>query len=63
MLNMFALSPNWYGSPQRGQVPVGWTMAPGLSQLAPTVMDAIYRNATVNVRSPRVSLSSHCFAC
>ncbi len=46
VLNSFATDPAWFGSPQRGTVPVGWTMSPALAELAPTVLQAIYDNCT-----------------
>ena len=39
---------NWYNSPDRGSVPLGWTLAPSLSALAPTVMNDIYSRASPN---------------
>jgi len=46
ILNSFATSAAWFGSPQRGAVPVGWTLSPALAELAPTVLQAIYNNCT-----------------
>ena len=35
LLRDFAVSPQWYGSPDRGLVSMGWTAPPVLSELAP----------------------------
>lgn len=35
----------WFGSPSRGRVNLGWTVSPALAELAPTVLDAFYRDA------------------
>ena len=36
---------NWYASPQRGQVNLGWTISPALAELAPTEMKWYYDSA------------------
>lgn len=41
-LNSMATSPNWYGSVNRGAVPVGWTMSPAVAELAPTILEYMY---------------------
>lgn len=41
-LNSMATSPNWFGSPSRGTVPVGWTMSPAVAELAPTILEYMY---------------------
>lgn len=46
MLNQFATSHNWYGSPHRGQTKIGWTVSPALSELAPSILAYLYANAT-----------------
>jgi len=46
MLNDFATSTNWFNSPDRGKVNLGWTMSPALSELAPVVMDYLYQKAS-----------------
>lgn len=39
---------DWWGSESRGKSPIGWTFAPGLIDLAPTVLDWYYDTATPN---------------
>eukprot|EP01061_Rhynchopus_euleeides_P023539 TRINITY_DN38290_c0_g1_i1.p1 TRINITY_DN38290_c0_g1~~TRINITY_DN38290_c0_g1_i1.p1 ORF type:complete len:532 (+),score=212.81 TRINITY_DN38290_c0_g1_i1:58-1653(+) len=36
------MSEKWFLNPKRGQVPLGWTMAPGLSNLAPATLHSFY---------------------
>lgn len=38
--------PQWYASPSRGLVDIGWTLSLSLADLAPAVMGAIYANAS-----------------
>ena len=38
--------PNHFGSPKRGQAPIGWTVAPALVELDPAVMAHLYAIAT-----------------
>ncbi|MHB2149609.1 GxGYxYP domain-containing protein [Calditrichota bacterium LG25] len=45
LLNDFTTNSRWYGSPNRSQVKLGWTISPALSELAPTVMKYIYDRA------------------
>ncbi len=45
ILNDFATSEKWFGSPHRGEVPLGWTISPALCELAPTVLRYLYENA------------------
>jgi hypothetical protein len=45
MLGDFS-APSWYGNPNRGQVNLGWTAPPSMAELAPTVLDALYRTAS-----------------
>lgn len=40
------INPNYYGSPHRGQFPMGWGISAGMLELAPSVMEWWYRNAT-----------------
>lgn len=42
LLNDFATNQNWFGSPDRGKVSIGWTISPALCELAPTVMKYLY---------------------
>ena len=48
MLHEFAepTNDNWYGSSERGQVDIGWTITPALSELAPTIMKYVYDSAS-----------------
>lgn len=46
LLNDFSTNTRWYGSPNRGTVPLGWTVSPALSELAPTVLKRFYDNAS-----------------
>eukprot|EP00051_Salpingoeca_urceolata_P029121 m.488987 g.488987 ORF g.488987 m.488987 type:complete len:605 (+) comp26277_c0_seq1:1-1815(+) len=48
LLGPFLSDPHWFGSSQRGSVPMGWTMSPALSVLTPSVWDMIAANATAN---------------
>ena len=41
------LDVNHFGSVQRGQVPIGWTVAPALVELDPALMAHLYTNSTV----------------
>ena len=45
ILNDFATSNRWFANPNRGRLNFGWTISPALCELAPTVMDYLYRNA------------------
>ena len=45
LLNWFATDERWFGSENRGQVDIGWTISPALSELAPTVMQKIYNES------------------
>ncbi len=45
LLGDFADNALWYGSPHRGQVPIGWTVSPALAELAPTVLKSLYDTA------------------
>lgn len=47
-LNGYLFDEKWYGSPERGKVPMGWSTSPSLIDLAPNVMEYEYRNATKN---------------
>ena len=42
MLNLFADDNRWFGSNNRGQIPIGWTIPPAMCELAPTVMHKLY---------------------
>lgn len=48
ILNSLAVSSDWWGSSDRGKVPITWTISPALIDLAPTVLDYFYRNASNN---------------
>ena len=49
LLNWFYTDQRWFGSQNRGQVDIGWTISPSLSELAPTVMNKIYSSASDNI--------------
>jgi hypothetical protein len=42
LLNWFYTDNRWFGSEKRGQIDIGWTISPALSELAPTVMQKLY---------------------
>ncbi|HMA61392.1 MAG TPA: T9SS type A sorting domain-containing protein [bacterium] len=48
VLNDFATSQNWYGSTSRGELNMGWTISPSLSELAPSVLKYLYQNVANN---------------
>jgi hypothetical protein len=47
LLNTFA-SAAWWTSPDRGSVPLGWTLSPAIIELAPVVASYLYRTRTSN---------------
>lgn len=51
LLGGFARSSNFYASPDRGRVPMGWTISPSLVDLAPVAMKYFYDNAADGVTS------------
>lgn len=46
--NGFLGSSNWWGSPKRGQVPLGWGISPTLRDLSPTIVETLYDPAEHN---------------
>ena len=42
VLGNFSTDPNWYASPYRGKINLGWTISPALCELAPTVLKNYY---------------------
>ncbi len=60
LLKDFYGQPKAYGSPNRGQVSIGWTISPAMAELAPTVMKYFYDKATntSNVKDYFVGSSS-----
>ena len=44
----FALDTGFWASPQRGKFPVSWEIAPVLADVAPPILDYLYRTATPN---------------
>jgi hypothetical protein len=50
MLDAFATGPAWWGSPDRGAVPMGWTVSPSLADLAPVVPHYLYATASTAPR-------------
>ena len=45
--NAFLSSTNWWGSPARGLVPVGWGLSPCLRDLSPTIVERLYEEASI----------------
>ena len=46
LLKEFYGHPKAYGSPNRGQVSIGWSISPAMCELAPTIMKYLYDQAT-----------------
>jgi len=46
MVSDFPTNSKWFGSPNRGKVPIGWTVTPALSELAPNILDYLYTSST-----------------
>ena len=46
MYNAFPIQPSWWGSQDRGRVPLGWTLSPGLVELGPVILNYLARTAT-----------------
>lgn len=46
LLNAFPTGDAWWASPARGKVPMGWTLAPSVVDLAPVVADYVYGGAS-----------------
>ena len=49
LLNWFITDSRWFGNNNRGQIDIGWTISPALSELAPTVMSKIYESSSNTV--------------
>ena len=49
LLNWFITDNRWFGNENRGEIDIGWTIAPALSELAPTVMNKIYESSANNI--------------
>lgn len=47
ILNSMAADPKWYGSSNRGKTNIGWTIAPAVTELAPTTIKYLYDHAVV----------------
>ena len=45
-LGDFSTDQRWFGSPNKGKVKMGWTVSPSFSELAPTVLQYFYDNAS-----------------
>ena len=43
--NGFLTSTQWFGSTQRGQVPMGWGVSPSMRDLGPTILEQLYDGA------------------
>eukprot|EP00760_Papus_ankaliazontas_P023026 PhM_4_TR19122/c0_g1_i1/m.66854 len=48
LMSAFSQDAKWYGSPQRGSVPMGWTLSSALVGAAPPVLHRLMRTATSN---------------
>ncbi len=46
MQNGFATDKKYFGSPYRGDFPMTWTIAPGMIDLSPAIMEYIYDNGS-----------------
>ena len=46
LLGGFATGAQWFGSPARGSVPMGWTLSAATADLAPIVPHLLYANAS-----------------
>ena len=45
--NAFLDHPQWWASPHRGTVPLGWGLSPPLRDLSPTIVEQLYADAAV----------------
>jgi GxGYxYP putative glycoside hydrolase C-terminal domain/GxGYxYP third domain/GxGYxYP_N 1st domain len=45
LVNSFATDPKWYGSPNRLDAPLGFTLSPAATELVPNVVSYLYRHA------------------
>jgi len=43
--NGFLTSTQWFGSTQRGEVPMGWGVSPAMRDLGPTILEQLYDGA------------------
>jgi len=57
LLNNFSTDEKWYGSSERGTLDIGWTISPAMCELAPTVMDQFYQNASNTQKGRDVFIS------
>lgn len=55
LLSDFATDPNFWASPARGTVPLGWTVAPVTADLAPSVLSHLYASASRPTNATRGS--------
>eukprot|EP00041_Stephanoeca_diplocostata_P006420 m.83693 g.83693 ORF g.83693 m.83693 type:complete len:201 (-) comp16351_c0_seq9:3877-4479(-) len=46
LLGPWATDPSWFASPQRGSVPISWTLSPALVDLAPAMLHYVQRHAS-----------------
>ena len=46
LLNWFITDERWFGNNNRGQIDIGWTISPVLSELAPNAMNKIFESAS-----------------
>ena len=54
MHNGFLLNTQWWGSPVRGQIPLGWGMSPTLRDLSPTIAEYLVESAAATRPAPDV---------
>ena len=59
MHNNFLLNTQWWGSPIRSQIPLGWGISPLLRDLSPTIAEYLVENAAASrpTRSALVAMS------
>ena len=48
VLNKFSTNDRWYGNKFRNKIPLGWTISPSLTELAPTILKQLYYTASQN---------------
>lgn len=53
----FPTDRRWYGSPARGEISLGWGMAPSLAELAPGVVDWYYQQAASSSKARDVFIA------
>jgi len=51
--NSFLFGAPWWGSPSRGQIPLGWGLSPTLRDLSPTIAEYLVESAAASHRPAR----------